>query len=136
MSISKQPCNNSAIYNFCKIFITNTSSFVLLYKVSYYSTYYTLCVPIRLRLCMYAYKKACTCILANFQSTIIVCACVDTQIHLHTHIHALTCRKTQAFNLPFVTRTYIHTRTHTLKLFGEGRSDGKATYDVLGQAWQ
>ena len=61
-----------------------------------------------IRACVY------TCMLViNFQSTIIVCAYVDTQIHLHMHIHALSCRQTQAFNLPFVTRTYIP-RTRTL----------------------
>ena len=64
---------------------------------------------LRLHLYMHAYKKACTCILLNFQCTIIVCAYVDTQIHIHTHIHSLTCIQTQAFNLPFVTRTYTRT---------------------------
>ena len=51
----------------------------------------------------------------NFQSTIIVCAYVDTQIHIHMHIHTLSCRQTQAFNLPFVTCTHTYIpRTRTL----------------------
>ena len=48
-------------------------------------------------------------------------------------MHALTCRQTQAFNSPFVTRTYtrihLHAHAHTYtysridKAFEEGRSD-------------
>ena len=66
---------------------------------------------------MYAYKKACTSILTNFQSHINYCkACV---MHtFHTHIHTITCKQThcQAFNPPFGTCTYtfVHTRTLTL----------------------
>ena len=36
-----------------------------------------------------------------------------TRTHLHTHTHTLTCRKTQAFNPPFVTRTYTCILTGT-----------------------
>ena len=63
---------------------------------------------LRLRLCTYAYKKACN------QLSIHHYAYTDTQIHLHMHIHTpLSSRQTQAFNLPFVTHTYIP-RTRTL----------------------
>ena len=72
-----------------------------------------------------------------------------TCIHLqHTNIHTLTCRQTQAFNLPFVTCTYTHTHlracthtnihrcTHTLKRFLRmAFGYEKAWYNVLGQAW-
>ena len=79
----------------------------------------------------------------NFQSTIIACAYVDTQIHLHMHIHSLSCRQTQAFNLPFVTRTYtrMHTHIHTThphidKAFGDRAFGyGKAWYYILGQTF-
>ena len=100
-------------------------------KVSYYITYYTLCVPSTL-----IRRLACTCIQPINLPLFCVCVCVThkcTCIHLHTHIH-LTCRQTQAFNPPFVTRTNIHTHTlymhthihthpHIDKVFGEGRSD-------------
>ena len=106
------------------------------YKVSYYSTYCILCVYRRLCLCMYAYKKACTPIPPNsiyhycslhctvyikLNSMFVRVTHKYTRIHLHTHIHTLTCRQTQAFNPPFVTCTYTrihlhahaHTYTHT-----------------------
>ena len=76
---------------------------------------------------MYAYKKACTYILLNFQSTIIYL--IHKYTYTRIYIHTLTCRQTQAFNLPFVTRicTRMHTHIHTThphidKAFGEGRS--------------
>ena len=73
----------------------------------------------------------------NFQSTITVCAYDDTQMLLHMHIRTLTCRQMQAFNRPFVTRTYtrMHMHIHTTHphidkaAFGEGY--GKAWYYVL-----
>ena len=77
--------------------------------------------------CVYA-RMPIRRLVINFPSTIIACAYADTQIHLHMHI--LSCRQTQAFNLPFVTRTYtrMHTHIHTThphidKAFGEGLSD-------------
>ena len=61
--------------------------------------------------CVYA-RMPIRRLVINFQSTII--AYTDTQIHLHMHIHTpLSSRQTQAFNLPFVTHTYIP-RTRTL----------------------
>ena len=43
---------------------------------NYYNTYCTLTtLALSNGLCMYAYKKASTCILPNFQST-LMCACV------------------------------------------------------------
>ena len=84
---------------------------------------------------MYAYKKACTCILPNFQSSLLYVHCVNlrvthkyTRIHLHTHIHTLTCRQTQAFHIHMHTLTctrtiHAHTHPHIGKAFGEGRSD-------------
>ena len=89
-----------------------------MYKVSYYSTYYTLCVY------RYACVYACMTIrrlvhayYPTFNPPILHVRVCDTQIHTHTHIHTLKCRQMQAFNRPFVTRTYtcihLHAHAHT-----------------------
>ena len=80
-----------------------------------------MCVPTLafMHVCLY---KACTL------AYTVQCMCVRvthkyTRIHLHAHIHILTCRQTQALNPPFVTRTYTLIHMHIDKAFGERRSD-------------
>ena len=61
--------------------------------------------------CVYA-RMPIRRLVINFQSTIIACAYVDTQIHLHMH-YQVDKRKLSICNLCTYTRTYIP-RTHTL----------------------
>ena len=90
---------------FCPPPLANISSFHIQVQLRI-----TLCTDTLARRLVHAYYSTLN------PPSFYVRAC-DTQILLHTHIHTLTCRQTQAFNPPFVTRTYtrihLHAHAHT-----------------------
>ena len=83
---------------------------------------------LRLRLSMYAYKKACTCILPNFQSTIIVCAlrvthkytCINIYIHSHVDKRKLSICPLWHAHTHACTRTYIPCTNQLTRLLEKG----------------
>ena len=108
-----------------------------------------MCVCVCVCVCVYACMPIRRLVHATFNPPLLYVRSLThkyTRIHLHTHIHTLTCRQIQAFDPPCVTRTYtcVHLRahahtctyTHATHALTRLLEKGVRISYVLGQAWQ